>query len=102
MVYKKKDNDILLAFQRYAARRIQRLHPRSLNATITVCLGWMSIVNYIKTRKLIFIRTIVSMEEYMPLRKILMERVREYTSGDQDYTESPIIQIVCTVKKLVY
>ena len=60
---KKKDNDILLAFQRYAARRIQRLHPRSLNATITVCLGWMSIVNYIKTRKLISIRTIVSMVE---------------------------------------
>ena len=51
---KQKDIDILLAFQRYAARRVQRLHPRSLNITSVTCLGWMSIINYIKARKLIF------------------------------------------------
>ena len=34
---KEKDEQLLLAFQRYAARRIQRLHPRSLNVTSTAC-----------------------------------------------------------------
>ena len=91
---KKRDIDILLAFQRYAARRIQRLHPRSLNVTSTVCLGWMNILNYVKTRKIIFIRSIVSMEDFMPLRHILVERVRAYSNETPNHTESPIVQIL--------
>ena len=54
----------------------------------------MNILNFIKTRKLIFLRTIVVMQEYMPLRKILIERVREYGSNDPNVTESPIVQIL--------
>ena len=91
---KQKDLDILMAFQRYAARRIQRLHPRSLNITSVSCLGWMSIFNYIKVRKMIFIRTIVCMKDFIPLKRILIERVNEYRPGDANPKESPIIQIL--------
>ena len=34
------------------------------------------------------------MQEYMPLRKILIERVREYDSNVPNVTESPIVQIL--------
>ena len=91
---KERDKVLLLAFQRYAARRIQRLHPRSLNATSTVCLGWMDIVNYVKARKVIFIRTIFCMEDHAPLKRVLLERVREYGVHDGNPYESPIIQIL--------
>ena len=91
---KKKDIDTLMLFQRYAARRIQRLHPRSLNITSTVCLGWMSLMNYIKARKLIFIRTIMVMEEYFPIRGILLKRVEEYDITDHNHSESPLVQIL--------
>ena len=91
---KKRDIDTLLAFQRYAARRIQRLHTRSLNVTSAVCLGWMSLINYIKARKLIFIRTIAVMAEYFPLRNILFERANEYNRDDLNPTESPLVQIL--------
>ena len=83
-----------MAFQRYKARRIQRLHPRSLNITSVSCLGWMSIFNYIKVRKMIFIRTIVCMEDVIPLKRILIERVNEYRPGDANPRESPIIQML--------
>ena len=91
---KGKDEQLLLAFQRYAARRIQRLHPRSLNITSSACLGWMSIVNYIKARKIIFIRTIAVMEEFFPLRRILVERTLEFNAEVSNEWESPIIQIL--------
>ena len=67
-VLKPKDIDLLKAFQRYAARRLQRFHSRSINITSYMCLGWMSIINIIKVRKIIFLRTIFTMEEYMPNR----------------------------------
>ena len=89
---KQKDIDVLLAFQRYAARRIQRLHPRSLNITSTVCLGWMSILNYIKARKIIFLRTISCMEDYFSLKRIFIERVNEFRNGNRDLKDSSVEQ----------
>ena len=91
---KQKDIDILLAFQRYAARRVQRLHPRSLNITSETCLGWMSFIIYIKARKLIFLRTIACMEEYFPLKGILTERVNNFRPENGDLKESPINQML--------
>ena len=49
-----KDVQILQSFQRYAARRIQRFHSRSLNATSRVCLGWIDIIRLIMVKKLFF------------------------------------------------
>ena len=93
-VIKPKDTALLIAFQRYAARRMQRFHPRSLNITSFVCLGWHDIMNIIKVKKLIFIRTILNMREYMPLRKIFIERVNDFRYNDPNEHDSPIVQML--------
>ena len=51
---KDKDIELLQAFQRYSARRSQRLHYRSLNATAAVCSGWKDIICYIKATNIYF------------------------------------------------
>ena len=90
-VIKKKDEELLAAFQRYAARRLQRFHNRSINITSFVCLGWMNIVNYIKARQVIFLRSIIVMKEHMPLRKIFINRLNEFVDGIDNQYDSPMI-----------
>ena len=87
---------MLKGFQRFAARRLQRLHPRSINSTCICCLGWLDIIRVIKGKKLIFIRTIAYMEELSPLRRILVERLNEFDPEDNNNYDSPIIQILKT------
>ena len=91
-----KDKDVVLlqGFQRYAARRLQRLHYRSLNATALACLGWMDIFLFIKARKLIFIRTVIVMREFMPIRQILIKRLEEYGNNAVNTHESTMLQIL--------
>ena len=91
---KPKDVEMMCAFQRYAARRLQRLRFRSLNVTSLMCLGWMNIIPMIKARRIIFIRTIMVMAEYMPIRVILCERITEYDTNNVNQHESVIIQIL--------
>ena len=93
-VLKQKDEDLLMAFQRYAARRVQRFHPRSINIACYICLGWMSLVNFIKAKKLIFLRTILAMNDYMPIKVILIERIREFVPDGTNRFDSPIVQIL--------
>ena len=68
-VLKNKDLDLLNGFQRYAARRLQRLHFSSLNVTSLAGLGWMNLVLFIKARKVIFVRSILQMDECMPVKR---------------------------------
>ena len=93
-VLKKQDCDLLRAFQRYAARRLQRFHFNSLNITSFACLGWIDIVLYIKALKVIFVRTILKMDEHMPVRRVFIERLNEYQEGQANDYDSPIIQIL--------
>ena len=50
-VIKQRDCDMLEAFQRYAARRLQRFHMSSYNVTSFFCMGWMSIVQYMHVKQ---------------------------------------------------
>ena len=93
-VLKNKDLDLLNGFQRYAARRLQRLHFSSLNVTSLACLGWMNLVLFIKARKVIFVRSILQMDECMPVKRIFLERFREYHDGLDNPYDSPLIQIL--------
>ena len=95
-ILKDKDIELLKGFQRFAARRLQRLHPRSINSTCISCLGWLDIIRVIKGKKLIFIRTIAYMEEFSPLRRIFVERLNEFDTEDNNNYDSPIIQILKT------
>ena len=93
-VIKEKDIVQLRAFQRYAARRLQRFHPRSVNSTCFACLGWMDIVTFIKARKIIFLRSILVMQNHTPIRRVLIERVNEFREGMVNEFDSPLIQIL--------
>ena len=64
-VLEQKDIQLLQGFQRYAAGRIQRLHPRSLNLTSRICLGWIDIIRFIVAKKVLFVRTVIVMKEYI-------------------------------------
>ena len=93
-VLKKKDVEQLQAFQRYAARRLQRFHPRSINCTCFALLGWMDIIMFIKACKIIFLRSIFVMEVHTPIRRVLVERVNEFQEGTDNLFDSPIIQVL--------
>ena len=97
-IVKKKDADLLAAFQRYAARRLQRFHTRSVNITSFISMGWMNIVNYVKARKLVFLYSIAKMRDFMPIKRIFTNRVDEFVPGADNPYDSPIVdalQIGC-------
>ena len=93
-VIKRKDVELLNAFQRYAARRLQRFKFNSFNITSFACLGWMNIIQFIKAKKIIFLRTILVMNEDMPIKKILVERINNFNAGDVNAYDSPLTQIL--------
>ena len=49
-------------------------------------------VNIIKARKVIFLRTILVMREFMSIRVILVERIREFIEGNDNTFDSPVKQ----------
>ena len=98
-VIKPKDVELLQGFQRYAARRLQRLHPRSINSTSTACLGWMDIIRVIQAKKLIFVRSIACMHEFIPIRRIFIERLAEFDPDNQNPFDSPILDILNISRK---
>ena len=101
-ILKDKDIQILQSFQRFAARRIQRLHPRSLNSTSRVCLGWIDIVYYIMAKKAIFMRTIIMMKEYIPIRQVLALRLENYPNNvsESNVNNSPLYDLLNTCSTL--
>ena len=96
-VLKDKDIELLRGFQRYAARRLQRLHQRSINSTCMSCLGWLDIIRVINGKKLVFIRSIACMEEHAPIRRIFVERLREFHQDEGNVYDSPVKQILNVV-----
>ena len=98
-IIKPKDVELLHGFQRYAARGLQRLHSRSINSTSTACLGWMDIIRVIQAKKLIFVRSIACMYEFIPIRRIFIERLAEYDPDNQNPLDSPILDILNISRK---
>ena len=98
-VLKAKDVELLRGFQRYAARRLQRLHARSINSTSIACLGWLDIIRAIKGKQLIFIRTIACLDVFVPIRRIFVERLGEFHAGNGNQFDSPILQLLETAVK---
>ena len=98
-ILKQKDIDILNGFQRYAAKRIQRLHPRSLNATCYACLGWIHIIRLIKVKKLMFCRSIIVLKENMPIREVFIDKIRTVREENlplRNDFDSPITDLINT------
>ena len=65
-------------FQNYIGKRMQRLHPKSPNTCSYYGLGWMRLERYIQIKKLMFIRTILVMDEDDLPKVIFCQRARLY------------------------
>ena len=95
---KNSDIDLLDKFQRYAGRRVQRFSKRTPNETSFTTLGWMRLESYIYGKKLLFIRTITSLEHGNLYRQVFVKRFEEFCQDpvrcSQNRYDSPIFDIL--------
>ena len=66
-------------FQNYIGKRIQRFHPKIPGICSYYGLGWMRLERVIQTRKLMFMHTILVMEDENLSKKIFCDRARMKT-----------------------
>ena len=97
-VSSERDDELLLAFQRYAGRRVQRFPQRSPNSSSFYGLGWMKLTLYIQVKKLLFILTILMMEPENVIRKIFEYKLMQFSTDTAKCREnkfkSPIFDIL--------
>ena len=93
-----KDEELLLNFQRYAGKKVQRFPPRAPNASSFYGLGWMKLTAYVRVKKLLFIMSIVRMHPENILVKILRKRLTEFDQNTDECRKnkfrSPIFDIL--------
>ena len=63
-------------FQNYTGKRIQRLHPKTPNSCSFYRLGWMRLERYIQIKKLMFITTIIAMNDDDLPKRMFCERAK--------------------------
>ena len=93
-----REIDLLQSFQRYAGRRIQRFPKRSPRCTSYYGLGWIRIETYIQIKKLLFVLTMISMNNDNRIRMIFDERVNMYinnvNNNELNNNQSPIFDML--------
>ena len=79
-IWQLTDGDLekLQAFQRFAGRRIQRFPQRSPSISSYFGLGWLRLETFIYVKKLLFLLTILSMENTHRVNMVFRERVNKY------------------------
>ena len=70
-------------FQNYVGRRMQRLHPKSSRICSFYGLGWMRLERIIQIKKLMFIHSIMKMNDDDLPKKIFCERANFYFNNEQ-------------------
>ena len=92
------DIGILDDFQKYAGRRVQRLHPKSPSVTSFPGLGWIRLENYINIKKLLFLRTIIVLKDEEVHKRVLCQRLEQFVNNTVICTrnthQSPIFDIL--------
>ena len=78
-VLKGDEIEILRKFQRMVGRRCQRLHPNSPNFSAYLPLGWLSLDWYIQGKKLMFMRTILVLDDDATSKQILKARSLKFS-----------------------
>ena len=68
---------LIETFQNYVCKKIQRFHPRAPNACSLYSLGWIRLERYVQVKKMLFIRSILSMEKGSVAKTIFYERVKQ-------------------------
>ena len=93
---------LIESFQNYACKKIQRFHPRAPNACSLYSLGWLRLERYVQVKKMLFIRSILSMEDGSVAKTIFCERVKQLSLSDthekdEDYSiVSNLMSVVST------
>ena len=99
-VLRSDEIDLLRKFQRMVGRRCQRFHPKSPNYSAYIPLGWLSLDRYIQGKKLLFLRTILVLDENAVCQRILKERSlefsREIDKARVNEFDSPIYDLLNT------
>ena len=97
------DIDKLQAFQRYAGRRIQRFPQRSPSSSSYYGLGWVRMETYIYVKKLIFLLTMIIMENTHRVKMVLKARLEVYLNdreaGKRNMYSSPMFDLFNTCQK---
>ena len=94
--------DLLRKFQRYIGRRCQRFPKRSPNYSTFTPLGWIDIIRFIKVKKLLFLRSILIMQDDAICKRILRAKSTIYMDnpevGVRNTNISPTYELlnVCT------
>ena len=78
---------ILETFQIYAGKKIQRLYCKSPNVCSFFGLGWMRLLRVIQVRKLLFVRSILALDDQALSKKIFIDRARRRL---ENMDESPL------------
>ena len=102
-IWQLTDGDIakLQAFQRHAGRRIQRFPQRSPSSSSFYGLGWVRMETYIK--KLIFLLTMIVMENTHRVKMVLKTRLGVYLNdreaGKLNTHNSPMFDLFNTCRR---
>ena len=104
-VWRMNDDSIseLENFQNYTCKKIQRFHPRVPNASSLYSMGWMRLERYIQIKKLLFLRSIMVMENEEVARIIFVERAKRYfldRSEDNVSSEWSVVRDLLNVANL--
>ena len=66
--------NLLETFQLYAAKKIQRFYVKVPNACCLYALGWMRLERFVQVKKMLFIRSILVLDDQTLSSKIFCER----------------------------
>ena len=94
--------ELLRRFQRMIGRRCQRLYPNSPNYSTYMYLpiGWMSLDRFIQGKTLMFLRTILVLDDDAICKRVFKERSLEFSrnmpKAKLNENDSPIFDILNT------
>ena len=97
-VLQEQDMQDIDCFQRQIGRRIQRFHPWSPTHTSIRGLGWMRLETVIYAKKVLFLRTILCMDDQLIYKKLLVKRLDDFLNNPgvacENKAFSPIFDIL--------
>ena len=102
-VWRLNDDSIseLENFQNYTCKKIQRFHPRVPNASSLYSLGWMRLERYVQIKKLLFVRSIMAMNDGEVAKVFFVERTKSFYLGENNIPgEWSIVHDILTVVSL--
>ena len=92
------DIRILEDFQKYAGRRVQRLHSRAPKMMSYVTLGWIRLENFINVKKLLFIRTLIVLKDGIVHKEVFRYRLKQFINNPivciKNEHNSPIFEML--------